>query len=161
MPSHASLRKWVFLPTIWNVLFWTRNNYSFPHWFHPFPLEKYQLVQFPLFLRGHVPEQLCLVHLLFQEQHQYLPSALTTPWKHDFLISKACSAQRREHEFHRVPAAPFWIAVMVRKGTPGQDALLACSNYRSYKQLNSVIFFLHLGPFPGIVSDWDLVVVEA
>ena len=128
--SHSS-RKIGFLPTVWNMLFWTRNNYSFPHWFHPFLLH---LVRLPLFLRGHVPEQLWLVHLLFQGQHQYFPSTWTTPWKHDFFISKALLTEESMNPAgtQRHLFGPLWWS---GESAPGQDALLACSNCGSYKPL--------------------------
>lgn len=164
MPSHPPLRKWVFFPTIWNTHFWTRNNYSFPHWFHPFLLEKNQLVRLPFSLRGHVPEQLCLVHLLFHEQQQYFPSTLTAAWKHDFLISKACSAMLTEESMNSTGSQWHLFGLLWWSGesTPGHDALLACSNYRTCKLLKSprcIFPASWIVPW-NRVGDWELVVVE-
>lgn len=105
----------------------------------------------PLFLRGHVPEQLCLV--LFQEQPQYFPSTLTPLWKHNFLISKACSALLTgEHKSHGVPATLFWTAVRAHQVRVLSLRVLITDpiNYWNHP----VILFLHLGSSPGTRSQW-------
>lgn len=146
MPSHTPVGKWVFLPTIWNVLFWTRNNYSFPHWFHPFPLEKYHLGPFPVLPRGQSSSALFICSSKISINTSIHPANTS-------LDQQGLPANKTKSARHALLCSgiSFLPSGMVSRDLPNSGCS-PCLFHRPYKLLEppSHVFFLDPGPSPGI-----------